>query len=111
MPAIAFAIPIVPGKESLDLETLEEMAGARRDDYVAALRDAGVTRQTIWHQETPDGTVAVVYMEADDAAGAAKFASSDAPFNRWFRDQMKEVHGVDISQTGPPPKQVHDIQL
>jgi hypothetical protein len=24
---------------------------------------------------------------------------------------MKEVHGVDISQSGPPPKQVHDVQL
>ena len=78
---------------------------------VAALRDAGVTRQTVWHQETPDGTVAVVYMEADDEAGVAKFASSDAPFNRWFRDQLKDVHGLDISQSGPPPTQVHHIQL
>lgn len=111
MPAIAFAIPILPGKEALDRDTMGEMEGARRDEYEAALRDAGVTRHTVWHQQTPDGTIAVVYMEAGDEAGVAKFGSSDAPFNRWFRDQMKEVHGVDISQSGPPPKQVHDIQL
>ena len=111
MPAIAFAIPVVPGKEELDRQTLDEMAGARREEYEAALRDAGVTRQTVWHQETPNGTIAVVYMEADDEAGAAKFASSDAPLNRWFREQMKEVHGIDISQSGPPPKKVHDVQL
>lgn len=55
--------------------------------------------------------MAVVYMEADDEAGFAPFGSSDAPFNRWFRDQMKEVHGIDISQSGPPPKKVHDVQL
>ena len=34
-----------------------------------------------------------------------------APLNRWFRDQMKHVHGVDSSQPGPQPKKVHDVQL
>ncbi|MBD0282454.1 MAG: hypothetical protein ICV69_09730 [Thermoleophilaceae bacterium] len=111
MSAIAFAIPILPGKEALDRDTFDEMEGARRDDYEAALRDAGVTRHTVWHQETPDGTIAIVYMESHDEAGAANFASSDAPLNRWFRDRMKEVHGIDISQAGPPPKQVHDIRV
>ena len=111
MPGIAFALPVQHGKEELDRQMLEEMSGARRDDYEAALRDAGITRHAVWHQETPDGTIAVVYMEADDEAGVAKFGSSDAPFNRWFRDQMKEVHGIDISQSGPPPRKVHDEQL
>ena len=71
MPAIAFAIPILPGKEAPDRETFEEMEAARREDYEAALREAGITRHTVWHQETPDGTIAVVYMEADDEAGVA----------------------------------------
>jgi hypothetical protein len=48
---------------------LDEMAGARRDDYKAALRDAGVSRHTVWHQETHDGTIAVVDTEAHDEAG------------------------------------------
>jgi hypothetical protein len=69
VPAIAFAIPIPPGQEALDRNTLDEMAGARRDDYKAALRDAGVSRHTVWHQETHDGTIAVVDTEAHDEAG------------------------------------------
>ena len=111
MPVIAFAIPILPGKEALDRDTFADMEGARRDDYEAALRDAGVTRHTVWHQETPDGTVAIVYMESQDEGAIASFASSDAPLNRWFRDRMNEVHGLDISQAGPPPQQVHDIRV
>jgi hypothetical protein len=111
LPGIAFAIPVLPGKEELDRQTLEEMDGARRDEYEAALRDAGITRQIVWHQETPNGTLALVYVEADDEAGVAKFGSSDAPFNRWFRDKMQEVHGVDISLPGPPITKVHDVQL
>ncbi|HVF79997.1 MAG TPA: hypothetical protein VNA28_17020 [Solirubrobacteraceae bacterium] len=112
MGGFAFSIPVVPGKEELDRSTLDEMRGVRRDGYEAALRDAGITRHAIWHQETPGGTVAVVYVEGDDPEGAiAQFGSSDEPFNAWFRDQMKAVHGVDISQGAPVATMVHDIQL
>ena len=112
MAEIAFALPVLPGQEQFDRETLEELQGSRRGEYEAALRDAGITRHSVWHQEAPDGTtIAVVYMEAADEAGVASFGSSEAPLNRWFRDQMKQVHGVDISQPGPQPKKVHDVQL
>lgn len=112
MGGFAFSIPVVRGKEQLDRSTLDEMLGARRDEYEAALRDAGITRQAIWHQETPGGTVAVVYIEGDDPETAvAQFGSSDDSFNTWFREQMKEVHGVDISQGAPRATKVHDIQL
>ena len=112
MGGFAFSIPVVPGKEELDRSTLDEMLGARRDEYEAALRDAGLTRHAIWHQETPGGTVAVVYVEGDDPERAiAQFGSSDEPLNAWFRDQMKAVHGVDISQGAPVATIVHDIQL
>ena len=112
MPGFAFSIPVVPGKEELDRKTFDEMVGDRRTDYEAALRQAGLTRQVVWHQETPGGTVAVVYVEGDDPeAGLAQFGSSDEPLNAWFRAQMKEVHGVDISQTELRATKVHDIQL
>jgi hypothetical protein len=112
LPGFAFSIPIVPGKEELDRRIFDEMLGARREEYEAALRQAGITRQSIWHQETPDGTVAVVYVEGDDpAAGIAQFGSSDGPLNTWFREQMKEVHGVDISQVELRATNVHDMQL
>ncbi len=112
MPAFAFSIPVVRGKEELDRTTFDEMLDARRAEYEAALRRAGVTRHAIWHQETPDGTVAVVYVEGDDPeAGLAQFGSSDEPLNTWFREQMKEVHGVDISQAEVRATKVHDIQV
>lgn len=112
MGGFAFSIPVVPGKEDLDRTTLDEMLGARREEYEAALREAGLSRQVIWHQETPDGTVAVVYVEGDDPeAGVAQFGASDEPLNTWFREQMKDVHGVDISQGQLRATKVHDIQL
>lgn len=113
MGGFAFSIPIVPGNEELDRRTLDEMLGARREEYETALRAAGLTRQAIWHQETPNGTVAVVYVEGDDPeAGLAQFGSSGEPLNTWFRERMKEVHGIDISEGGAlRAAKVHDIQL
>src|SRR5690349_24616864 len=110
MSEFMFAMPIVPGKEGLDRQTLDEMVGSRRDEFEAALQDAGLRRQMVWHQQTPQGTVAVVYLEGDDAAaGMQKFSASDAPFNTWFRDQMKEVHGVDISAGAPQVERVEEV--
>ncbi len=112
MSEIVFAIPIVSGEEELDRQTMEEMEGSRRDEYEAAMREAGLRRHAVWHQETPDGVVALVYMEGDDAtAGAQRFGSSDAPFNRWFRDKMQQVHGIDISASGPQVDKIHDFRV
>jgi hypothetical protein len=74
-------------------------------------RSDGISRHAAWHQQTPDGTLALVYMEAPDEAAIRKFTASDAPFKAWFREVMKEVHGVDISQPGPPVTKVLDVHL
>ena len=59
----------------------------------------------VWHQETPDGTVAVVYLEADDIPTAMQsLATPDDPFDEWFRGLVKEVHRIDMTEGGPPPE-------
>jgi hypothetical protein len=112
MTEIVFAIPVVHGKEDLDRQTRDEMAGARRDEYEAALKDAGITRQAVWHQQTPDGgTLAIVYIEATDPDAHQRFTSSDADISRWFVQQMQEVHGRDVSQPPLPVERVHDFRV
>jgi hypothetical protein len=39
-----------------------------------------------------------------------KLAASDHPFDRWFKEQSREVHGIDFNQRlpGPPPEQVFE---
>ncbi len=112
MSAVAFAIPIVPGKEEADRKMFEELQGPRRDEYEAARRRLGFTRETVWHQQTPDGTVAVVYLEADDVGSAMEqVALSEEPFDQWFRERIQEVHGVDLAEPQPPPEQVLDTRF
>jgi hypothetical protein len=111
MPAIAFTVPVLPGKETLDRSTLEEFTGARRDEYETARKRIGITREAVWHQETPNGTVAVVYLEADDIGAAMQgIASSQEPFDVWFRERMKEIHGIDLGEPASPPEQIADLR-
>jgi hypothetical protein len=109
---IVFAIPVMHGKEDLDRQTREEMAGARHDEYVAALKDAGIERQAVWHQELPDGgTLAIVYIEASDPEAHQRFVSSDSDISRWFVEQMQEVHGRDVSEPPLPVELILDFRV
>jgi hypothetical protein len=110
--AVAFMAPIVPGKENLDRSTLEEVQGPRRAEYEASRKRLGITREAVWHQETPNGTVAVVYLEADDVGAAMQgIGTSQEPFDVWFRERIQEIHGIDLAEPAPPPQQVADIQV
>lgn len=105
MPSFAFVAPILPGKEQLDAESFQRFsAGDERDEYVAARRAAGLTREALWHQTTPDGTtLAIVLIEADDVESAfGHIVTSDAPFDRRFREMVEEVHGFDLASAPPP---------
>jgi hypothetical protein len=104
--AIGFVVPVLPGKEQADLDWMAEMTGPRREEYEAAWKQFGVSRHAVWHQDTPDGTAAVVYLEADDIPAAMQgIATSDDPFDQWFRDRVKDVHGIDLASDPPPESQ------
>jgi hypothetical protein len=110
--AIAFAAPFLPGKTDADREALESCwHGDRRADHEASRKRADITRESVWIQSTPDGDVAVVLIEADDIQAAmGALATSAEPFDAWFRDHIKDVHGMDIAEESPPPEQVLDYR-
>ena len=111
MPAYAFMLPILPGQEETDRRLFADLQGPRRAEYEAAWRRLGLRVERTWHQATPQGTVAVAYLEADDLGRVFEgIAASDDPFVVWWRAQILAIHGVDLSQPlpGPPNEQVHD---
>ena len=112
MPAIGFTLPLLPGKTEVDRAAMNSCwHGERKAAFEDARRRAGVTREAVWIQSTPKGDVVVVYMEADDLEAAFDTAAtSDEPFDRWFRDHVREVHGVDLGEGFPPPEQILDFR-
>jgi hypothetical protein len=101
--SLAFIVPIIPGKEQTDQEALVRFAsGDDKEAFAAWNGSHGVRRHAVWHQTTPNGTVAIVLLEADDPGAAlGGIATSQAAFDQRFRDLIKDVHGVDLANDPP----------
>ena len=72
--------------------------GNRRDQHAASRHKAGITAERAWHQETPDGTLAIVYIEAVDMDAAfGHLATSEDPYDVAFRDHVTRIHGIELT--------------
>jgi hypothetical protein len=109
MQSVAFAHPLLVGQTDATRIALASCwVGARKEAYQDARRRAGIVREAVWIQPVAGGDLAVVYLEADDLATALRIlATSPEPFDRWFRDHVRQVHGVALEEGIPIP----DVQL
>ena len=111
MASFASAFPVLPGKTEQWKHFCQEMVGPRRSEYEASNKRLGITRVVTSLQQTPQGDMAIVYLEAQDIPRVFEgYASSQEPFDVWFREQVKDIHGVDFSKPlpGPLPEVVID---
>ena len=102
MDSYALPFPILPGKHDMALAFAKEVAGPRAPEMRASRQRLGVTRETVWVQQTPMGELGIVLLEGDDVVGAnSAFAASQDPFDLWFKEHVKELSGVDFSEPVP----------
>lgn len=101
METLGVAAPILPGKLGQWREMVSELR--RSDEHARSMKAKGLLREDVWLQQTPFGDTVILYMEGEDLASyMKKVFESHEPFDRWFAQQLAEVHGIDPSQ--PPPK-------
>ena len=97
--SLAFVVQVLPGKLDDWKEFHNQLDGLRRWDFEDQQRRLGLERHRVWLQDTPEGPVALVVHEGEEPERAhAILASSSHPFDVWFREQVMELHGVDLSQ-------------
>jgi hypothetical protein len=112
MQTIGFIAPLLPGKTEADRSAMISCwRGERQNAYEVSRRRLGINREAIYIQQTPIGDVAVVYWEADDIEAVFKgMATSDDAHDVWFRDHVRQVHGINVEDGFPPPEQVLDYR-
>lgn len=106
----SIAVPIIPGKENEWKEWMTDLKGKYRNDFVNSRKKMGVHERTFL-QRTPMGDMIIVTLEGEDPHSAfAKFGEGDSEFARWFREGVKNVHGIDLTQpaAGEMPELVMD---
>jgi hypothetical protein len=113
MQSVAFSLPLLPDQIDANRAALVSCwTGARREAFQDARRRAGIIREAVWIQPAPRGDVAVVYLEADDLAAAFTMLGTSAePFDRWFRDHGRRVHGVALERLLDTTEQVLDFDV
>ncbi len=108
MPKFAVATPVLPGKTEALKRFTEEMMGPRRREFEESRERLRITGEMAWVQHTPQGDIAIICWEVDDLKSMVrKIGASDHPFDRWFVQQIKEIHGFVLTEqvpTGHPPR-------
>lgn len=110
MGELAIALPCLPGGAEKLRELASECSGDRRADFDEFHRRVGLTGERWFLQQTPQGPMLVMTLAGDPGGAIQKLASSDHPFDEWFREQCRQVHGVDFAQPlpVPPPEMVFE---
>ena len=104
--------PIQAGKEEDARAFAAETFGARRPEFEAHLARVGVTRETWALQETPRGSLMLVWFEGDVEKAFAELATDDSEYHTWFRGRVLDVTGVDLRTPSddPPPAVLIDYR-
>ncbi|MEJ2264486.1 MAG: DUF6176 family protein [Anaerolineales bacterium] len=113
MSQFAMAVPILPGKTQELKRWAQESQGPRRKEYTASRRRLGILFEKVFIQPTPQGDLLLLFFEdVDHARMNQVLASSQDPYDVWFRQKMQEITGIDFSQpaTGAAPEMLLNWQ-
>jgi len=102
MHPLVCVLPILPGKQEEWRRFCQVLQGSRRCQYEESRQRLGITKELAWlhsPQQAPQGEIVIVPLEADHPDRLLpQLAASDLPFDRWFRQQLLELHGLDVAQ-------------
>jgi hypothetical protein len=111
MQSLAFAVLLRPDRTVASVEALTSCwVGARREAFQDARRRAGIVRESVRIQPAPGRDLAIVHLEADDLDIALTIMGTSAePFDCWFRDAVRDIHGVALAEGFRAPDLVLDF--
>ena len=112
MASQGFVALIAAGKTPAWKAFNAQVTGPRRKDFETECRKAGMTHLTVWLQPTPMGDLAVLYFEGKEPAKANSIiAASASPFAMWFKQQIKDLYGMELGQIAALPTPEAGIDL
>ncbi len=104
MQPFCIAFPVLPGKRDAVKQFSDATFHTRRREFEASEKRLGIPKETWFLQPTPQGDLILVYLEAPDPIKALQeFGRSQDPFDRWFKEEVKAITGVDLNQPPPGP--------
>jgi hypothetical protein len=116
MSGIVLTFPILAGKVEPWRRFCQELSGSQLQMYIVSRRRLGITSERMVLVENAYGAMSVITLEAPDVNRVVgQMMISNLPFDRWYREQMQELHGVNLrlykqaSQPTPPLPQDQEL--
>ena len=111
---ICLAPPILPGQAEAWRRFVQELQGPQQPEWTAWCKRVGLKRLRVWLQTTPQQTIVLLQAGFRQTDGWPRSIIADkAPFDRWLREQILALHGIDIAQleTAGQQELMLDIEL
>jgi hypothetical protein len=94
--AHAIALPIRPGKTDAVRRFTSECLGPRKAEFDDMMRRGGYTEEAYWLQQDAErGDVVIAVSSRDHTDFDAIMANPQTDFDRWYRDQLREIFDMD----------------
>ena len=98
MTGIVLTFPILADKVEAWRRFCQEISGSRLQMYLSSRRRLGITHEQMALVETAFGATSVTSLEANDVGQAlCQIITSNLPFDRWYRERMQELHGINLT--------------
>lgn len=106
---MAFMFPVLDGKAEAGKAFAREAYSERREEFAASRRGWGETAEIVTLLRTPTGDAMAAYLEGRDPKEANRlFAASQAPFDRWFKEELGKLVPPQID-FGKPIEGIEEI--
>jgi hypothetical protein len=99
MAILAYALPVVPGRED-EAAGFGEQVKEHQDRYDELNRLTTVKRHMEWTQRGPTGTNLIVVFEVDDLTAINREFGDDA-YDRWWTERVERLHGFNPRESQP----------
>lgn len=108
----AIVFPLLPGKRHALAQFVSELNGEHRAAHDRS--HSMVSRESWFMQPTPQGDLVIVYLESPDPTEVfAELAVSRNAFEVWFRAQVLNLTGMDLTMLPPfclPTRILHCVR-
>src|SRR6266699_2848219 len=98
------ALPLLPGQTDGFKEFAAALEGDRKAEYEASLQRFGGLKERAYFGQGPDSDTVVYIIKGKPTIVSdvlKGFGASSDPFDQWFTQHMRDLHGLDLS--GPEP--------
>src|SRR5688572_15069129 len=97
MERVCFMLPIFPGKTEEARRFVAEMGGPRWAEYDRSQRRLGIEEEEWFLTSLPSGDYFIFLMRGHDFARViALMAQSNDEYDRWFKQQLIDLVGIDL---------------